>query len=134
MNMRKKYQRKFNKLIRLVNKTIEDDSLWRGRFVVYQTDASFHKFKDNSGGILYLNLRFIDKLTNFYWDCLFDYAPYIFSKNHIFGLMNKFIVEYNHTWDENPALKPSCRGIPVSFDWHKKEKNYFGYRGEKSNE
>lgn len=33
---RKKVQRKFNRIVRKFNKIIEDDDIWRGRFVIKQ--------------------------------------------------------------------------------------------------
>lgn len=129
-DMRKNYQRKFNKLIHSVNKNIEKDSLWLGRFVVYQTNATFQKFDDNSGGVLYTELRFIDKYTHYYWDTTFAYAPYYpFNEYHIFKLMNKFIVVYDDVWFDIPKKPIDLRGR-YSFDWHRAEKNYYIHRRE----
>ena len=47
--LRKQYQRKFNKLVRKVNLNLANDSLWKGRFIFRQTDASFEEFEDHSG-------------------------------------------------------------------------------------
>lgn len=127
-DMRKNYQRKFNKLIRSVNKNIENDSLWLGRFVVYQTDASFQKFDDNSGGVLYAELRFIDKWNHYYWDTTLAYAPYYpFNEYHMYELMNKFIVGYDDAWADMP-MKPIDLRFRYPFDWHEPEKNYYNYR------
>ena len=44
--MRKAYQRKLNKCIRALNKNIENDDLWRGRFVFLQMRTDWYEFED----------------------------------------------------------------------------------------
>ena len=90
--LRKQYQRKFNKLVRKVNLNLANDSLWKGRFIFRQTDASFEEFEDHSGGILYVRIRGYDKSTSFYKDFLLDYAPYLLDY-HLWRIVNDFIVE-----------------------------------------
>ena len=99
--LRKQYQRKFNKLIKKVNNNLAADSLWKGRFVFRQIGASFERFNDNSGGILYVRIRGYDKLTGFYKDFCLDYAPYLLEY-HIWKIVNNFIVDDTCVWDESP--------------------------------
>ena len=48
--LRKNYQRKLNKIIKNINKNIENDELWNGRFIFFQHSAEFEIFPDKSGG------------------------------------------------------------------------------------
>lgn len=41
---RKKQQRKMNKIIKKVNQRMKDDSLWRGRFQIKQSEATIIHF------------------------------------------------------------------------------------------
>lgn len=103
-NLQHRYQQKFNRLVRAMNKDNQNDDLWRGRFVAYQKEATMECFSDGSGGILHSTLRLIDKKTGYYKDYLIDYAPYLPSVNwHLFEAMNKFITEDTGVWDENPS-------------------------------
>lgn len=125
--MRKTYQRKFNKLVRQLNKNIAQDELWKGRFVFRQKNAFFEKFDDNSGGILHVILRGVDKKTGFYQDTYIDYAPYFhFNKYHLWEFANRFIVEGSEVWNEKPApsLKNAEDFTQTSIDekiWRKPE-------------
>ena len=65
---RKAYQCKLNKEIKMVNKGIESDSLWKGRFKFFQRESNYENFEDNSGGILYATIRGYDKKTGYYKD------------------------------------------------------------------
>ena len=65
--MRKKAQRKINKLVRNMNKNIHDDNLWRGRFIFRQTDAYWEKFEDGSGGILRVWIEGRDLKSGLYY-------------------------------------------------------------------
>ncbi len=60
---RRKHQRWLNAFCREVNKTMEHDPLWMGRFVVEQKRTEMHWFPDNSGGVLWCVLQFRDKKT-----------------------------------------------------------------------
>ena len=121
--LRKQYQRKFNKVVRKVNSGLANDSLWKGRFVFRQTDASFEEFEDHSGGILYVRIRGYDKSTGFYKDFLLDYAPYL-PDYHLWKIANDFIVEDTGVWSEDP--RPSEKTMkdftPIKAPeevWHK---------------
>ena len=97
--LRKKYQHGINKLVKEVNKSIEEDWLWNGRFVFHIVCNKFEKFEDGSGGMLYIVLRGYDKKTKFYHDYIIDYAPYLTGcKNHLWSIVNHFITEDTDTW------------------------------------
>lgn len=103
--LRKVYQRKFNKLVRDLNKNIEEDNLWKGRFVFRQTNASFYNFADGSGGILYVTIRGVDKKTGYYKDVAFEYAPYYtFARIQLWRFANNFIAQDSGIWKERPAI------------------------------
>ena len=102
---RKNYQRKLTKKLREVNKNLEKDGMWKGRFVVRQKASDFENFEDGSGGLLHTILRIIDKKTGYYHDYRLAYAPYLSGVNWaIFMDINNFITKDSYTWeiDENP--------------------------------
>ena len=111
--MRRTYQRKFNKLVRALNRNIANDDLWLGRFIFFQTNADFARFEDGSGGILYINLRGFDKKTGFYKDFRFEYAPWLHSVGFkIWEIANNFIAEDSGVWYEEPRI---CRANAVDY-------------------
>lgn len=60
---RKRHQRAFNKIMRQINESIENDNLWQGRFYVRQTAAQWYIYPDNSGAELIVRFCFYDKVT-----------------------------------------------------------------------
>ena len=112
--MRRKYQRKFNKLMRELNKSIANDNLWQGRFAFKQINANFTKFKDNSGGILFVQVRGYDKETGYYKDGYVEYAPYsCLAAYHLWRFANDFIVNDSGVWKEKPmVLKDYTKVVP----------------------
>lgn len=128
--MRKRYQSSLNKKIRELNKAIEEDSLWLGRFIARQTDAYWEKFSDNSGGILRAVIRMYDKKTGFYKDFILDYAPYFKTINwHIsMDIANHFIVEDLLVWErENPRVEiKNWINYPIKKNiFNTKEQNFY---------
>ena len=61
--LRKGYQRKLNHLIKTVNKELECDDLFNGRFVFHIMTTELEKFEDKSGGMLHCIIRGYDKKT-----------------------------------------------------------------------
>ena len=97
--LRKKYQHKLNKHIREINKTIENDFLWNGRFIFHIMDSHFERFEDGSGGLLYVAIRGYDKKNGYYKDYTLEYAPYLsFVHFDIWKIANKFITEDTDAW------------------------------------
>lgn len=101
-DLRKKAQKSVNKFIRTMNKSIEEDNLWRGRFVAKQTSSQWFKFDDNSGGVLRVYVEFRDKKTNRTREYIFEN----YGIHRIFWSMNKFITEdcFEDTWKDKDAL------------------------------
>ena len=127
-NMRKQYQRKFNKMVRETNKALEADNLWKGRFVFKQINADFIRFDDGSGGILRVIIRGYDKATGYYKDYYLDYAPFFRTNDyHLWETVNNFIVEDAGTWEREP--RPSSG---TAIDYTKWENNDFVWTAKKN--
>lgn len=106
--MRKKAQKALNKRVRLMNKVIEKDDLWMGRFEVRQKDAFWNEFSDGSGGELFATLRFYDKGSGYYKDFIVSvlypgFGNFLTARIGI--TMNDFIINDCHVWEENPSLR-----------------------------
>ena len=96
---RKNHQRWFNQYCRYVNKKMEEDDLWLGRFYISQARTYMEWFYDNSGGIMYSLIVMHDRKTGitksrwysgldmgwkFWWD------------------FNNFIIDDCKVWEEIP--------------------------------
>ena len=84
---RKKYQRFLNKQIKDLNKSVEVDELWKGRFFIRQIQSDWIEFDDHSGGILKACLEFRDKKTKLTWRGYFNIfdihcLSYLYSAFH----------------------------------------------------
>ena len=99
---RKKAQSKINKKVRLMNKNLLSDNLWRGRFFVQQVDANWDRFSDGSGGILSVWLEIRDKKTGLYMGFRIDNYD---RGWHLWENVNKFIAEFSGVWDDIAAVK-----------------------------
>lgn len=109
--MRKAYQRKLNKRIRALNKNIENDDLWRGRFVFLQMRTDWYEFEDKSGGELRVIIRAYDRRTGYYKDYIMDYAPWLHSFDwHLsVDVANAFITNDALVWQADP--RPSLENV-----------------------
>ena len=118
--MRVKYKKAFNKLMKKFNKNIENNKLFKGRFVVHQMYSDFDRFDDNSGGVLYTVIRFIDKKTGYYKDYGLCYAPYL-NNYKFWELGNIFITEEAKVWEYSNPYKDNTdyRKIKVEDIWRK---------------
>lgn len=94
---RKKAQRLVNKKVRLVNKGIVNDELWRGRFFIHQKKASWYSFEDGSGGELFVTLEMCDKRTGN--TKIFHVTNYS-SNWQYFCAINNFIVDDCAVWEK----------------------------------
>lgn len=94
---RKKHQRAVNRAIRTINKLIEKDRIWRGRFFVYQRQAIYYEFEDGSGAEMLFLLEFVDKATG-YRALAIAYTNEVI--NHSGWAMNRFITEYADAWEK----------------------------------
>ena len=99
MNLRKKYQRRINHFVRLLNKSIQKDWLWNGRFYVHQEEAEFHSYDDHSGGELVVLLSCLDRKTNKIEYKVFTNHNF---KYNLFFWVNDCITEKFDAWNENP--------------------------------
>ena len=106
---KKKQQRHMNKLIRQMNKNIEQDSLWKGRFCARQVESpQWAVYDDKSGAELFVHILFIDKKTK----KVMLKADTVASWSHLNAYklwfdMNYFITEWCDTWHdkERPSEK-----------------------------
>ena len=97
---RKNHQRWFNQYCRYVNKNIENDKLWRGRFYISQNRTKLNWFEDGSGGLMTAEIVMHDRktgkmITRWYsglgmdWQFWWDF--------------NDFIIKYCKVWEEQPS-------------------------------
>ena len=96
---RKKHQRRLNHYMRALNKNIETDTLWRGRFVVRQDCAQWLSYEDHSGYELYAVLKFVDKKTKqvyYFRDSANSWC--FFGGHKLWECMNWFIAEHCDVW------------------------------------
>lgn len=119
-NKRKVHQRAMNKLMRDMNRNIERDDLWRGRFKVSQTAAHFIPYEDGSGSELWVCLRFTDRVTGKYEESLETVNHWrMWNGNHLFWKMNSFITEVSGVWESDP--KPYSQEYEEMTDKYVKE-------------
>ena len=110
---RKKHQRKINKQVRLVNKLIEEDSLWRGRFVIRQKAYYFGHYEDKSGWYMYNTLEFRDKKTRITKEYTESAFHWLFGATMAL-VMNDFIVTRCKVWENEKPYKDltDYRAVP----------------------
>lgn len=102
-NNRKKALRRVNRIARAVNTAILKDDLWNGRFYMRQKSVSIYPYEDGSGLYGYICYTFIDLATGYskdYWFELINFSYPFYSK--IYRVMNDFIINDCHVWDESP--------------------------------
>ena len=128
--LRKEYQHKLNKLIKEVNKAIENDSLWNGRFVFHIMVTDFERFSDNSGGMLYTIIRGYDKKSKMYKDYDLQYAPYLsFAHVDIWSTVNNFITKDTDTWyNGNNPYKDKTDYTKIKIDDNLWNFKYYPYK------
>lgn len=96
---RKRHQRAMNKLVRAVNKNLEEDNLWQGRFYVHQVGAQWYKYEDNSGAELFVVLELVDKITGIKRLVADDVNSWVFGHGYkLWYAMNDFIVHDVKVW------------------------------------
>ena len=98
----KKLQREINKFVKEMNKNIYNDNLWLGRFYARQSRADYYQFPDNSGGILCVVLKFVDKKTNYSKEYRLEYHGLKnFFQSDLFRTMNDFIIKDCEVWEKD---------------------------------
>lgn len=105
---KKVYQRKLNWFIRKINKEMEKDPLWRGRFVVKQYSTQLIKTQCSRDYVFAASVYFVDKKTGRISGLLSDFLDRLLSSttNGIRVRLNKFIVEdcFDDTWKNCNSL------------------------------
>jgi hypothetical protein len=96
---RKVHQRAMNKIVRNLNKSIEQDSLWLGRFYARQIAAEFVEYEDGSGAELYVRFRFVDRKTSVTYDTTWYSVNHLRYCSMLFWEMNDFIIHKVKVWE-----------------------------------
>ena len=98
-----------NKIIRKMNKNIEQDLLWKGRFCARQVGSpQWTVYDDMSGAELFVHILFIDKKTGEVMLKADTVSSWCHSKGYKVWLdMNYFITEWCDTWrgKERPSYE-----------------------------
>lgn len=115
---RKRHQRRMNKIMRDFNLAIENDELWRGRYVVRQIASQWYSYEDKSGNELYTVIEFKDRMTGETWRQGNTVNHFAFG-SRFFWLGNHFITERTSTWETNP--KPNTSEYKTLTDKYLKE-------------
>ena len=98
---RKRHQRAMNDIMRQINRNVENDPLWKGRFYVRQIASQWSEYEDKSGAELWVVLRFYDKKTGITKEVAETVNHWrYFNGSHMWWAMNNFIVEDVRVWDE----------------------------------
>lgn len=101
---KKRHQRAMNKLVRAINRNLEQDELWCGRFMVRQDESpQWRRYEDGSGAELWVRLRFIDRCTGRYyvkWECVNVWRGLRANGHEVWHTMNWLITEHWNVWDE----------------------------------
>lgn len=104
---RKKIQRHINSVLRNLNKNIERDNLWLGRFYCHQKNIRYEMSEDGSYRYAKAEIEFIDRKIGRTLIRYFDKEDFMGSTWRIWCAMNDFIVEYCDVWNEDP--RPSVK-------------------------
>ena len=98
---RKRHQRAMNDIMRQMNRNVENDPLWKGRFYVRQIASQWSEYEDKSGAELWVVLRFYDKKTGITKEVAETVNHWrYFNGSHMWWAMNNFIIEDVKVWDE----------------------------------
>lgn len=113
----KVHQRAVNKILREMNKNIEEDELWMGRFFIRQWARSVITYEDHSGMYLALEMRLYDKKTKKYVEWFSDsHEATIWGGSSVWERMNRFIVEDLDVWRQGDPRKDKQDWRAVSQD------------------
>lgn len=96
---RRNHQHWFNQYCRYVNKSIENDDLWLGRFYISQASTCMEWFDDKSGGLMYAEIVMHDRktgivVTHWYSGLDMDWKFWLD--------FNNFIIKDCKVWEEQP--------------------------------
>ena len=99
---RKKVQRHINKVIRDMNRTIECDELWLGRFYCHQTDITFSAAEDGTYLYAVVGVEFVDRKSGKTMHRNFRKEDFMGSAWLFWLQVNYFITEWCDVWNETP--------------------------------
>lgn len=96
----KQAHHRMNAAVREMNKVLQEDELWKGRFYIHEKFIiEIYTFDDHSGGELTIMYEMRDRKTGkTKLICLNNYN----YDYHLWLEMNNFIVDYVDVWSENP--------------------------------
>lgn len=95
---RKVHQRYFNHTMRLLNRNIANDNLWRGRFVVRQVGGQWINYEGSKSHYYWVELLLIDKKTGLFELIADEDNSLMFSATMWFK-MNNFITDKVKVWE-----------------------------------
>lgn len=104
---RKKIQRHINSILRDINRCIERDSLWLGRFYCRQKHIHYEMSDDHTYCYAVVGVEFYDRKTGKTMHKWFHKEDFMGSAYKIWWAMNDFIVEWCEVWKEDP--QPSIK-------------------------
>lgn len=110
----KKIQRHINKVLRDMNRNIERDNLWLGRFYAHQRRIQYELSDDGSYRYAVVEIEFIDRKTGKTLIKWFHKEDFMGSTWKLWRAMNDFIIEWCKVWEENP-----CPSIHNPWDYKK---------------
>ena len=99
---RKKIQRHINSILRTMNRNIERDNLWLGRFYCHQKNIHYEMSEDGTYCYATIEVEFVDRKTGKTFTRYFHKEDFMGSTWRIWCAMNDFIVEYCDVWNEDP--------------------------------
>ena len=99
---RKNHQRWFNQYVRYINKSMEEDDLWLGRFYVTQNKTHMEWFDDGSGGMMCACLTMHDRKTGITRNKWYNGLDMDWKFWHDF---NQFIIDDCKVWEEVPDVR-----------------------------
>jgi len=118
---KKRHQREINRLVRDLNKNIEQDDLWYGRFYMRQVySPQWHLYEDGSGAEYFVHLECVDKCTGRTFlkaDTVNHWRGATGNGWRLWEFMNWFIVEHCNVWNE-----PLARGRENRDKWREYNK------------
>lgn len=99
---KKKIQRHINKKVRELNKSIEKDDLWLGRFYCHQKSIRFVISDDHTRLCARVEIEFVDRKTGKFISHYFYKEDFMGVNWKLFEAMNNFIIEDCKVWNEVP--------------------------------
>lgn len=117
---RKVHQRAINRTVHAINKRLEKDDLWFGRFIVrqYEDAPRWRQYEGGSGAELWVKLKFIDRATGRYYVGNHTVNEWCsFNGSRIWRIMNWLITEHWNVWKEDFVQERNYDA------WHEYNKN-----------